>query len=69
MDNLILSARCSFDLPFVARMRTGRGPLSFKSGNKESGEEEEYSGGFTEFLISEWDGGENVEGMVRIQRF
>lgn len=34
-DNLILSARCSFDLPFVARMRIGNEDTEFKSGKNE----------------------------------
>ncbi len=33
VDNLIFSpfSRCSFDLPFVARMRTGRGEVGWRS--------------------------------------
>lgn len=36
VDNLILSARWSFDLPLLARMRTGSGEAGFRSGNDAS---------------------------------
>lgn len=46
VDSLILSARCSFDLPLVARMRIGSGEVGLKSAKGasvggESGEEDE----------------------------
>lgn len=60
VENLILSARCSFDLPSVARIRTGRGELGCRSGKSESGllsddgEEEDVvsCGGVTELEFS-----------------
>ena len=40
VDNLILSARWLFELPLVARMRTGSGETGFRSGNDASVEGE-----------------------------